>query len=126
MFVEEIEIFDQTSLIYAINKRQDYSKENNSGGGSYATFDHFYGLLAASAHRVITPSVRSNSAFQILQELYTCHGGIYSWLILFQLSPRFRNTLESVWKSIKFPLTPMGVLAHRLRTLDRSLVPPSA
>ena len=26
----------------------------------------------------------------------------------------------------KFPLTPMGVLAHRLRTLDRSLVPPSA
>ena len=27
---------------------------------------------------------------------------------------------------VKFPLTPMGVLAHRLRTLDRSLVPPSA
>ena len=26
----------------------------------------------------------------------------------------------------QFPLTPMGVLAHRLRTLDRSLVPPSA
>ena len=26
----------------------------------------------------------------------------------------------------EFPLTPMGVLAHRLRTLDRSLVPPSA
>jgi hypothetical protein len=26
----------------------------------------------------------------------------------------------------KFPLTPMGVLAHRLRKLDRSLVPPSA
>ena len=25
--------------------------------------------------------------------------------------------------SVKFPLTPMGVLAHRLRTLDRSLVP---
>ena len=25
----------------------------------------------------------------------------------------------------KFPLTPIGVLAHRLRTLDRSLVPPS-
>ena len=25
----------------------------------------------------------------------------------------------------KFPLTPMGVLSHRLRTLDRSLVPPS-
>ena len=25
----------------------------------------------------------------------------------------------------KFPLTPMGVLAHRLRMLDRSLVPPS-
>ena len=28
--------------------------------------------------------------------------------------------------NLKFPLTPMGVLAHRLRTLDRSLVPPSA
>ena len=26
----------------------------------------------------------------------------------------------------EFPLTPMGVLAHRLRMLDRSLVPPSA
>ena len=24
----------------------------------------------------------------------------------------------------KFPLAPMGVLAHHLRTLDRSLVPP--
>ena len=29
-------------------------------------------------------------------------------------------------KRRKFPLTMMGVLAHRLRTLDRSLVPPSA
>jgi hypothetical protein len=27
--------------------------------------------------------------------------------------------------SEKFPLAPMGVLAHRLRTLDRSFVPPS-
>ena len=27
---------------------------------------------------------------------------------------------------IGIPLKPMGVLAHRLRTLDRSLVPPSA
>ena len=26
----------------------------------------------------------------------------------------------------EIPLTPMGVLAHRLRTLDRSLVPPSS
>ena len=31
-----------------------------------------------------------------------------------------------VHKYVKFPLTPMGVLAHRLRTLDRSLVPLSA
>ena len=27
---------------------------------------------------------------------------------------------------LKFPLTPMGVLGHRLRTLDHSLIPPSA
>ena len=32
------------------------------------------------------------------------------------------NSLEIL---VKFPLTPMGVLAHHLRTLDRLLVPPS-
>ena len=38
-------------------------------------------------------------------------------------------TCSQLSKSCKnfssIPLTPMGVLAHRLRTLDRSLVPPS-
>jgi hypothetical protein len=33
--------------------------------------------------------------------------------------------VASVLNIAKFPLAPMGVLAHRLRTLDRSLAPPS-
>ena len=38
-----------------------------------------------------------------------------------------RQNKKRVSKSkTKIPLMPMGVLAHRLRTLDRSLVPPSA
>ena len=42
-----------------------------------------------------------------------------------QVSPRDKLDPKKK-KSKKIPLTPMGVLAHRLRTLDRSLVPPSA
>ena len=34
-----------------------------------------------------------------------------------------KHTLVYLPRAI--PLTPMGVLAHRLRTLDRSFVPPS-
>ena len=37
---------------------------------------------------------------------------------------QIKNPLKM--KRFKIPLTPIGVLAHRLRTLDRSLVPPSA
>ena len=40
-------------------------------------------------------------------------------------SERSYNTNTMIIR-VKFQLPPMGVLAHRLRTLDRSLVPPSA
>jgi hypothetical protein len=41
--------------------------------------------------------------------------------------PEFRFWLTGTGMAfyIKYPLAPMGVLAHRLHMLDRSLVPPS-
>jgi hypothetical protein len=38
---------------------------------------------------------------------------------------KFYNREASEEEFKKFPLAPMGVLARRLRTLDRSLIPPS-
>jgi hypothetical protein len=35
----------------------------------------------------------------------------------------FSLALADTVQTVQFPLTPMGVLTHRLRTLDRSLIP---
>ena len=64
------------------------------------------------------------------QDMYACLRRIYhvekynknSGHLRLCQQPRAAHAL----RSDQFPLTPMGVLAHRLRTLDRSLVPPSA
>jgi hypothetical protein len=43
---------------------------------------------------------------------------------LLDIPKKFEVSYENAFVLV-IPLAPMGVLAHRLRTLDRSLVPPS-
>ena len=84
---------------------------------------------------------------ELTSEMVACHNDDHAQSMLKPLVAFYRQTkipLASVLKvkrvlekiggvsyfvlhiSSKFPLTPMGVLAHHLRTLERSLVPPSA